>query len=456
MTTRRDVLALAALGMAASTVRPVKAAAPSGQLTVGVHITLAPTWLDPAETAGIITPFMVMYALHDAVAKPMPQGNPSPSLAESWSAGEDGLSYEFVLRKDAKFHNGDPVTADDVKFSFERYRGAAHGLLKERVASVEAPDPQRVVFKLKNPWPDFITFYTVASGAGWVVPRKYVEKVGEDGFKKAPIGAGPYKFVSFTPGIELVLEAFDQYWRKTPSVKRIVMKVIPDESTRLAALKNGEVDIAYSIRAELAEELQRTPGLTLRPTVGSAPYYLYFPEQWDPKSPWYDKRVRLATKYALDYNTINKALTLGHSHITGSVIPENFEFYEKLAPPVYDPEKARQLLAEAGMPAASMPASIPAMSPMRTSARRRSTIWARSAFAPSCGRWNVLHSSEGMQTRSTRTLFRAHRVLSATPPRDWRSSWSRAATTRMAAIRKSTNCSRCRRSSWIARNARRS
>ena len=210
MTTRRDVLALAALGMAAGAVRPAKAAAPSGQLTVGVHITLAPTWLDPAETAGIITPFMVMYALHDAVAKPMPQGNPSPSLAESWSAGEDGLSYEFVLRKDAKFHNGDPVTADDVKFSFERYRGAAHGLLKERVASVEAPDPQRVVFKLKNPWPDFITFYTVASGAGWVVPRKYVEKVGEDGFKKAPIGAGPYKFVSFTPGIELVLEAFDQ------------------------------------------------------------------------------------------------------------------------------------------------------------------------------------------------------------------------------------------------------
>ncbi|HEY7581600.1 MAG TPA: ABC transporter substrate-binding protein, partial [Acetobacteraceae bacterium] len=191
MTTRRDVLALAALGMAASAVHPARAAAPTGQLTVGVHITLAPTWLDPAETQGIITPFMVLYALHDAVAKPMPQGNPSPSLAESWSATEDGLSYEFVLRKDAKFHNGDPVTADDVKFSFERYRGAAHGLLKERVASVEAPDPQRVVFKLKDPWPDFITFYTVASGAGWVVPRKYVAKVGDDGFKKAPIGAGP-------------------------------------------------------------------------------------------------------------------------------------------------------------------------------------------------------------------------------------------------------------------------
>src|ERR1700730_838394 len=125
-TRRRDVLAMAALGLAASTARPAKAVTPSGQLTYGVHITLAPTWLDPAETAGIITPFMVMYALHDAVAKPMPQGNPSPSLAESWSATEDGLSYEFVLRKGAVFHNGDPVTSEDVKFSFDRITVMKH------------------------------------------------------------------------------------------------------------------------------------------------------------------------------------------------------------------------------------------------------------------------------------------------------------------------------------------
>ena len=93
------------------------------------------------------------------------------------------------------------------------------------------------------------------------MPKKYVEKVGEAGFKKAPVGAGPYKFVSFTPGVELMFEAFDQYWRKTPSVKRLVFKVIPDESTRLAALKRGEIDIVYSIRGELAEDMQRTRGL---------------------------------------------------------------------------------------------------------------------------------------------------------------------------------------------------
>ena len=100
-------------------------AAPEGQVTWAVHISLAPTWFDPAETAGTGTPYMVLYALHDAMVKPMPGNAMAPSLAESWSLSKDGLVYEFVLRQGAKFHNGEPVTADDVKFSFERYRGAA-------------------------------------------------------------------------------------------------------------------------------------------------------------------------------------------------------------------------------------------------------------------------------------------------------------------------------------------
>jgi peptide/nickel transport system substrate-binding protein len=325
-------------------------AAPEGQLTWGVHISLAPTWFDPAETPGIITPYMVMYALHDALVKPMP-GNPrAPGLAESWSVSRDGLVYEFVLRKGVRFHNGDPVTADDVKFSLERYRGASAKPLKERVAAIETPDPLRVRIRLKEPWPDFLTFYTNATGAGWIVPRKYVEKVGDEGFKKAPVGAGPYKFVSFTPGVELVLEAFEQYWRKSPSVKRLVFRVIPDEATRLAALKRGEVDIAYSIRGELAEEMQRTPGLTLKPAVIQAPFWLYFADQWDPKSPWHDRRVRLAASLAIDRASINQALTLGHSRLNGSIIPTSFEYFWQPPAPVYDPARAKKLLAEAGYP----------------------------------------------------------------------------------------------------------
>ena len=123
--TRRDLLGgAAALGLAAGAPGVVRAAAPAGQLTYGIHVSLAPTWFDPADTQGIITPFMVLYALHDAMVKPMPGKLQAPCLAESWSASEDGLSYDFVVRSGAKFHNGEPVTAEDVKFSFERYRGA--------------------------------------------------------------------------------------------------------------------------------------------------------------------------------------------------------------------------------------------------------------------------------------------------------------------------------------------
>ena len=346
--TRRDILALTALGVVADVPRPTLAAVPQGQLTWGIHVSLAPTWFDPAETPGIITPFMVLYALHDGMVKPMPGKPMAPSLAESWSGSEDGVTYDFVLRNGAKFHNGEPVTAEDVKFSFERYRGASHDLIKDRVAEVETPDPQHVRFKLKAPWPDFLTFYATATGAGWIVPKKYVEKVGDDGFKKAPVGAGPYKFVSFTPGVELVLEAFDQYWRKTPSVKRLVFRSIPEETTRLAALQRGEVDIVYSIRGELAEELRRTLGLTLKPVIPPAPFWLYFADQWDPKSPWHDERVRQAANLALDRKAINDAITLGYSKVTNSLIPYSFDFFWQPPPAVYDPAKAKQLLAEAG------------------------------------------------------------------------------------------------------------
>src|SRR6516162_6683738 len=349
---RRKILKISAV-LAGSGVFPstgLGAAQPEGQLIWGVHVSLAPTWFDPAETPGTVIPFLVMYALHDAMVKPMPGQPLAASLAESWTASEDALTYEFVLRNGAKFHNGDAVTAEDVKFSFERYRGTLSNVLKDRMAAVETPDPQRVRFRLKQPWPDFLTFYGSATGAGWIVPRKYLERVGEEGYKKSPIGAGPYRFVSFTPGLDLTLEAFDQYWRKTPSVKRLVFRVIPDEATRLVALKRGEVDIIYLIRGELAEELARTKGLTLKPTVIQETFWLYFADQWDPKSPWHDQRVRLAARLAIDYKTINQALTLGHSKVTGSIIPENFEYYWQPPTPTYDPAEARQLLAEAGYP----------------------------------------------------------------------------------------------------------
>jgi len=258
-------------------------------------------------------------------------------------------SAEFTLRK-ARFHNGDPVTAEDVKFSFERYRGGAAKVLKDNVKEIQILAPNRVRFVFKAAWPDFPAFYgTFVASAGWVVPKKYVERVGEEGYRKAPIGAGPYKFVSFNPGVELVVEAFDGYWRKAPSIKRIVFRSLPDETTRAAALKSGEVDLAMLLSGPTAQEIKRTPGLRLAaPLLGI--FWLDFPDQWDSKSPWADRRVRLAASLALDRQALSEAETLGLSRPTGSTVPREFEFALPVEPPPHDPARSRQLLAEAGYP----------------------------------------------------------------------------------------------------------
>src|SRR5213080_2449931 len=242
--------------------RATAQAKPEGEMRWAIYVTLAPQWFDPAEVQGQINSFWVLYAMHDALVKPMPGNLMTPSLAESWTVSADQRVYEFKLREGLKFHNGDAFTAEDVKFSFQRTKGTK--ILKEKVREIEVVGPWRVRFHLHEPFPDFMAFYgTLATGAGWIVPKKYVEKVGDDGFKRQPVGLGPYKFVSYTPGIELVMEAFEGHWRKAPSVKRLVFKTVPDPTTRAAMLKNGEVDVAYMLDAPAALELKRDPAIRL-------------------------------------------------------------------------------------------------------------------------------------------------------------------------------------------------
>jgi peptide/nickel transport system substrate-binding protein len=326
-------------------------AAPQGQVTWAIHFTIAPTYFEPAEHQGIITPMLFYYALHDALVKPMPGNVMAPSLAESWAESPDGLVYEFQLRQGVRFHNGDPFTAEDVVFSFERYKGAAANELKARVRAVEAVDPHRVRFHLQAPWPDFMaTYATPATGAAWIVPKAYIGKVGGDGFKQHPVGAGPYRFVSQDPGVGLILEANEHYWRKVPHVKRLVLKSIPEDTTRLAMLKRGEADIAYGVMGAVAEEIQRDPTLTLVPVLGTVTQWVDIFAQWDPASPWADVRVRRAANHAIDRQAISDAESLGHSKPTGSIIPRAMDFALPLEPPAYDPEKSRHLLRDAGFP----------------------------------------------------------------------------------------------------------
>jgi peptide/nickel transport system substrate-binding protein len=329
---------------------PAHAAQP-GEAVMAWHVTIAPTWFDPSTAPPQITPFGMLYAIHDAMVRPLPGHRMAPSLAESWKESPDGKVYEFTLRKGLKFHNGDPVTAEDVKFSYDRYRGTAYREFEARVQGVEVVDPLTVRFILKEPWPDFMTYYgTTATAAGLIVPKKYVTQVGDEGFRKRPIGAGPYKFVSHTPGVEVVLEAYAGYWRHAPHVKRLVMKSVPEGTTRAAMLKTGEADIAFALDGPDAENVKADPRLQIVATRHASINWLEFAEQWDPKSPWADKRVRLAAIHALNRKAINEAACLGYCPPTGIIIPRVMDFAMQTEPPAYDPAKSKQLLAQAGYP----------------------------------------------------------------------------------------------------------
>jgi peptide/nickel transport system substrate-binding protein len=338
MNGKRSLVAVLAIvlctGLLADSPRAASAQArPEGEMRWALYVTLSPTWFDPAEVIGVLTPFWVMYALHDAVVKPMPGNHLTPSLAESWTVSPDQRVYEFKLREGLKFHNGDPFTAE------------------EKIREITVVDRYRIRFQLQDPWPDFMTFYgTLATSAAWIAPKKYMEQVGPDGFKKQPVGLGPYRFVSHTPGVELVMEAFEGYWRKMPSVKRLVFKSVPEATTRLAMLKRGEVDVAYLLDAPMAADVKRDPNLKVAFSGAIGTFYLDFFEQWDPKSPWADRRVRLAASLALDRKALNEAETLGASRLTGNMVPRTFDFALPLEAHPYDPGKAKQLLAEAGYP----------------------------------------------------------------------------------------------------------
>jgi peptide/nickel transport system substrate-binding protein len=343
---------LAAVLLALAFVSPAAGqSAPAGEAVMAWHVTIAPSWFDPSTAPPQITPFGILYALHDALVKPLPNQKMGASLAESWTESPDGLVYEFKLRRGLRFHNGDALTTDDVKFSFERYKGTGATELKARVQQIEIVDPLTVRFLLKEPWPDFMTFYgTTATAAGIVVPKKYLTQVGDEGFRKHPIGAGPYRYVSDTAGVEVILEAYTGHWRRVPSVKRLVMKSVADGNTRVAMLKTGEADIAYALDGPDAENVKRDPRLTLLASRHASIFWMEFAEQWDPKSPWADKRLRLAVNHAIDRTAINEAACLGFCPPAGVIVPRVMDFALQVEPPAYDPAKARRLLAEAGYP----------------------------------------------------------------------------------------------------------
>ena len=183
---------------------PTTAAArvePKGRVVYILDFSFAPTWLDPQENPALLTPYSIQYALHDALVKHLPGKPITPSLAESYTIAPDFKSATFKLREGVKFHNGDPITVEDVKFTYEKYRGVNAKILKDKTERIDTPDPRTITFVFKEPFLDFEILYgSPASSAGWVIPKKYYEQVGPDGFKQQPIGAVPKKLFRQIPG----------------------------------------------------------------------------------------------------------------------------------------------------------------------------------------------------------------------------------------------------------------
>jgi peptide/nickel transport system substrate-binding protein len=213
-------------------------AAAKGKLVLAWHAGFASRWLDPQEHDGTATPDNFFTAIHDALIKNQgTQLYDHAALAERFTVAADSKSATFVLRKGTKFHNGDPVTTQDVKFSYENYRGSKADVFKQKTERVEIVDDRTIRFVFKEPFLDFAILFGTANvaGPGWVVPEKYYKQVGPDGFKQKPIGAGPFKLVRHEPGVKVEMEAFDGYYRPV-NVKQLTMISVPEAVTPVAML----------------------------------------------------------------------------------------------------------------------------------------------------------------------------------------------------------------------------
>lgn len=273
-------------------------------------------------------------------------GSTEPMIATKWDVSGDGLQWTVDIRTDVVFHNGEPLTADDVAYSILRMAAEEYAepinQYWSMVEDAEVVDDDTVVFRLSEPNGLFMQ----QAVRGYIVPKDYIERVGDEAFSAAPVASGPYKFVEWIPGQRLALEANGDYWQGAPAIKNLIIRPIVEEASRTAALRSGEVDVVHPLGLDQLQLVEDDPELDVRSTDSIERVRLIFDTT---KPPFNDVRVRKAVNHAINKQQLVEELLEGHADVTAGVaVPLEEGYNPDLQPYSYDPQRARQLLAEAG------------------------------------------------------------------------------------------------------------
>ena len=305
-----------------------------------------PVGLDIMQSS-IQTTMSVALNIHETLLQPQEDATVKPGLAEKWEMVDD-LTWKFTLVEGATFHNGEPITAEAVKFSFERIMSDAlkspHRGKLNSFKEVTVIDDRTFTISMHQPYAPGL--YMLAQYL-YIVPPKYVQEVGDAEFNLKPVGCGAYKLDEWVKGQEIVMSAYEGYYGPKPAYKKLVFKGVPEESSRIAALLTGEAHVISGVPVHQRQKVVDSGKAYLTDQMGSMNYLGLNTYE----KPFSDVRVRRAVNHAVNRPLINKALFNGKAILcAGPISPRTFGHNPDLEPYAYDPAKAKQLLAEAGYP----------------------------------------------------------------------------------------------------------
>jgi peptide/nickel transport system substrate-binding protein len=337
----RDVLRCVTVAAMVALAPPASAADPD---TIVVSQGSDVLTLDPMLDTSPIS-INVFRNVFDALTRIGADGSVAPLLAESWTASEDTRTWEFTIRTNARFHDGAPVTVDDVVWSYQRLAAEQKSPVRtyiNKVKSVEAAGSSKVRFTLSEPFAPFDRQVSLIS----IIPERAFEEIGAAKFALAPVGSGPFRVVRWVKDDRVELAAFDGYWAGAPKIKTLIFRPVPSETTRAAALSSGELDVVPILPPALVNSLSARKGLKIEKVASNKVVYVGF----DVKNPLLaDLRIRQAIDLAINRDALTSRLLRGLGKPSGQVVaPVTFGYAPDIQPTQFDPARARQLVAASG------------------------------------------------------------------------------------------------------------